>query len=144
MPFKYWFNVGSIQKISLLDADPITKRLESLRRAHKCCDRMPIFNRLPNDLQPRAPGGPQYNQLHTASLSTTLSAKRPRSAGQYGDRRYTALSISTFRFFIISGGLKPIFLNPSAALFFAFWNASSSCQTAVVTTLWRLSPSFFS
>src|SRR5258707_14997270 len=76
MPFNYWFKLGSIQKISLLDADPITKRFESLRRAHKCCDRMPIFNRLPDDLQPRAPCGPQYNQLHTASLSTTLSAKR--------------------------------------------------------------------
>src|SRR6266436_6128394 len=76
MPFNYWFKLGSIQEISLLDADPITKRLESLRRAHKCCDRMPIFNRLPNDLQPRAPGGPQYNQVHAASLSRTLSAKR--------------------------------------------------------------------
>src|SRR6266446_1881381 len=76
MPFNYWFKLGSIQKISLLDADPITKRLESLRRANKCCDRMPIFNRLPNDLQPRAPGGPQYNQVHAASLSRTLSAKR--------------------------------------------------------------------
>src|SRR5260370_8046817 len=76
MPFNYWFQLGSIQEISFLDADPITKRLESLPRANKCRDRMPIFNRLPNDLQPRAPGGPQYNQLHTASLSTTLSAKR--------------------------------------------------------------------
>src|SRR5258705_13592366 len=76
MPFNYWFKLGSIQEISLLDADPITKRLESLRRAHKCCDRMPIFNRLPNDLQPRAPGGPQYNQVHAAPRFPELSAKR--------------------------------------------------------------------
>src|SRR5260370_7343982 len=74
MPFNYGFKLGSIQEISLLDADAITKRLKSLRRANKCRDRMTMFNRLPNDLQPRAPGGSQYNQLHAASLSKTVSA----------------------------------------------------------------------
>src|SRR5216683_964462 len=87
MPFNYGFKLGSIQEISLLDADAITKRLKSLRRANKCRDRMTMFNRLPNDLQPRAPGGSQYNQLHAASLSRTLSA--------FGERLIEPVSMAT-------------------------------------------------
>jgi hypothetical protein len=45
---------------------------------------------------------------------------------------------------MISEGLKPIFLNSSAALAVAFATASSSFQTAVVTTLLLLAPSALS
>jgi hypothetical protein len=33
---------------------------------------MTLLNRLPNDLQPCAPCGSQYNQFHAASLSKRL------------------------------------------------------------------------
>src|SRR5258708_7063658 len=87
MPCNYGFKLGSIQEISLLDADAITKRLESLRRANEGSDRMTLLHRLPNDLQPRAPGGSQYNQLHAASLSRTLSV--------FGERLIEPVSMAT-------------------------------------------------
>src|SRR5260370_7066548 len=38
---------------------------------------MAAFDRLPNDLQPGRPCGPQYNQLHAARRSRTSSAFGP-------------------------------------------------------------------
>src|SRR6267154_3070544 len=87
MTCNYGFKLGSIQEISLFDDDAITKRLESLRRANKCRNRVTMFNRLSNDLQPRAPGGSQYNQLHAASVSTTLSV--------FGERLIEPVSMAT-------------------------------------------------
>src|SRR5258705_5872617 len=74
MTFDNTFKLGIIQQIPLLDGNAIPKRLESLRRANKCRYRMTVFDRPPNDLQPRAPGGTQYNQLHAGLRSRTLSA----------------------------------------------------------------------
>jgi hypothetical protein len=37
---------------------------------------------------------------------------------QYDERRYTARAISAFRVFMISGGVKPIFLNPDKVGYF--------------------------
>ena len=74
MTFDNPFKLGAIQQISLLDGDAIPKWLESLRRANKCRYGMTVFDRLPNDLQPRAPCGAQYNKLHAAPYSRTPSA----------------------------------------------------------------------
>jgi len=74
MTFDNPFKLGAIQQISLLDGDAIPKWLESLRRANKCRYGMTVFDRLPNDLQPRAPCGAQYNQLHAARRSGTPGA----------------------------------------------------------------------
>jgi hypothetical protein len=52
----------------LLDGDAIVELLKPLRRANKCRHGMIVFNRLPHDLQSRAPGGTQYNQFHGALL----------------------------------------------------------------------------
>ena len=67
MTFNNRFKLGAVQQIALLDGNAILKRLEPLRRANKCRHGMTVFNRLPNDLQPGGPRGPQYNQLHGVS-----------------------------------------------------------------------------